>query len=230
MNVGMKHAEAPIEIIDLSAPLVSQNSPVYPGTPQPLRSTFLAFGDSEFHSNVWTFEEHTGTHVDAPAHILPDGPSIEKTPLSRYVGQGAVLDFSRHPPKSAITRKDVLKCLDEEGLTSKLGLDWILLFRTGHTEKFGTAAWMDNPGLDRGACELIADLQVKGIGFDAASPDKEPYPAHKILLPRGVAIYENLANLEKVLHLRFIFVGVPLNFVGGTASPVRAFALILRTA
>ena len=52
-------------------------------------------------------------------------------------------------------------------------------------------------------------------------------PAHRILLPKGIVNYENLANLDKLLHRDFIFVGVPLNLVGSTGSPIRAIAMIL---
>jgi kynurenine formamidase len=42
-----------------------------------------------------------------------------------------------------------------------------------------------------------------------------------------ISIYENLANLDKVLNKEFIFVGTPLALTGGSASPCRAIALIL---
>jgi kynurenine formamidase len=223
----LKQDDDSIEVIDLSAPLISLNSPVYPGTPQPVRGTFLTVEESGFSSNLWTLEEHTGTHVDAPAHVLSKSPSIDKIPLSRYVGRGIVLDFSRHRSKS-IGERDILKRLEKEGMNRKLATGSVILFYTGHTRKFGTPAWMNAPGLNRKGCEFLGKLGVKAIGFDAASPDHAPFPAHKLLLPRGIGLYENLANLEKVLHKTFIFVGAPLPLVGGTASPVRAFALILR--
>ena len=92
------------QVVDLSVPLASLASPVYPGSPLPVRSTFMTIEQTGFQSNIWTFEEHTGTHVDAPAHILPSGPSIDKVSLSRYVGRGIALDFSDHPPKGAIEK------------------------------------------------------------------------------------------------------------------------------
>jgi len=180
-----------------------------------------------FQSNIWTFEEHTGTHVDAPAHILPSGPSIDKVSLSRYVGRGIALDFFNHPAKGAIEKRDIVRGLADEGLDDGPRPDSVLLFYTGYTRRFGTQTWMDNPVLSSEACTFLARLKVKAIGFDAASPDREPYPAHTLLLPRGIAIYENLVNLERLLHKRFIFVGAPLSLVGGTASPVRAFAIVL---
>jgi len=228
---GPAHARDPSlgadKIIDLSVPLNSLDSPVYPGSPPPVRSTFMTIQETGFQSNIWMFEEHTGTHVDAPAHILPAGPSIDGVPLSRYVGNGIVLDLSRHPPRGSIEKRDVARALEGSDLAGGPQADSVLLFYTGYTRRFGTPAWMDNPVLSSGACDYIARLGVKAIGFDAASPDREPFPAHKMLLPKGIAIYENLVNLECLIHKRFIFVGAPLSLVGGTASPVRAFAILL---
>jgi len=216
-------------VIDLSVPLASLSSPVYPGSPLPVRSTFMTIEESGFQSNVWTFEEHTGTHVDAPAHILPSGPTIDEISLSRYVGRGVVLDFSSHPAKGTIEKQDVVRGLEDEGLGDITKSDWVLLFYTGYTGRFGTPTWMDNPVLSSETCAFLARLKVKAIGIDAASPDREPFPAHKLLLPKGVAIYENLVNLERLVHKRFVFVGVPLPLVRGTASPVRAFAILIES-
>jgi kynurenine formamidase len=47
------------------------------------------------------------------------------------------------------------------------------------------------------------------------------------MLPKEIAIYENLNNLDKLLNKDFLFVGAPLRLVGGSASPVRALAVIL---
>jgi kynurenine formamidase len=214
------------EVIDLSTPLASLDTQVWPGVPLPVRSSFLEFADTGFHSNLWMFEEHTSTHVDAPFHIDPEGQSIDKIALSRFIGRGIVLDFTARPPRSLIEEGDIREELGKQGLDELSGT--IVLFRTGYTKKFGTASWLDNPTLGESGCRLVLKLGVKGVGFDAASPDREPYPAHKILLPAGVALFENLANLERVERRSFTFIGVPIRLVGGTGSPTRAMALMSR--
>jgi kynurenine formamidase len=212
------------EVIDLSTPLASLDTQVWPGVPLPVRSSFLEFADGGFHSNLWMFEEHTSTHVDAPFHIDPKGQSIDKIALSKFIGRGIVLDFAVRPPMFLIEEGDIRVALEKEALGELSGT--IVLFRTGYTKKFGTASWLENPTLGESGCRLLLKLGVKGVGFDAASPDREPYPAHKILLPAGVALFENLANLEKIKGRAFTFIGVPIRLVGGTGSPTRAIALI----
>jgi kynurenine formamidase len=53
------------------------------------------------------------------------------------------------------------------------------------------------------------------------------FAAHKTLFPKEIAIYESLNNLDKLLNKEFLFVGAPLRLVGGSASPVRALAVVL---
>ncbi len=209
------------EIIDLSLPLKSQGTPVYPGYPMPVRAIMTTIRDNGYFSNLWAFVEHSGTHVDSPAHFAEGAPPIDKVPLTTYVGRGAVLSFVGREPRYSITRDDVLK-----GLKDKVGPGWILLFHTGYSARAGTPEWLDHPELSKEACEAIAELKVNAIGFDAPGPDHEPFPAHKILLPKGIAIFEGLTNLDRVADREFVFVGAPLPLVDGSASPVRAFALV----
>lgn len=214
------------KIIDLSVPIKSQGTHVFPGYPLPIRATFTTIRNSGYYSSVWTFDEHTGTHVDAPAHFFEGAAPIDRVPLDIYVGKGVVLDFTGRRPNYSITRKDVQSLLRKKGLNGKVGPGWILLFYTGYTRKAGMRRWLEHPGLSDKACRFIATLKVNAVGFDAPSPDHAPFPAHKILLPKGIALFEGLTNLDQVADKNFVFVGVPLPLVDGSASPVRALALL----
>ena len=102
-----------------------------------------------------------------------------------------------------------------------------MLFLTGYTAKDRTQGWMEHPDLTKDACKFLIEKKVKAVGFDAPSPDHAPFEGHKTLLPKGIVIFENLANLQKLLNKRFFFVGTPLKLVGGTASPCRPVALVM---
>jgi kynurenine formamidase len=215
------------KIVDLSVPFKSQGTHVFPGYPMPLRSTMTTIRDDGYYSSVWTFVEHSGTHVDAPGHFLQGAQSIDKVPLDTYVGKGVVLDFRGRRPNYSITKRDIESGLKKKGLKGKVGPGSILLFHTGYTKKAGTKRWLEHPELSNEACRYITSLKVNAIGFDAPSPDHAPFPAHKILLPKGIALFEGLANLDKVADKDFLFVGAPLPLVDGSASPTRAFAMLL---
>lgn len=212
------------KVIDLSMPIESLNTPVFPGYPQPLKTIFTIRETHGYNSNVWVFVEHTSTHVDAPHHFIDDGPTIDKVPPENYVGWATVLDLSDVPPEHEVSEDEIKAKVESSPV--KVGEGWVLLLYTGYSSKAGTPEWFKYPALSEGACKYLVKLGIKALGVDAPSPDRAPFPAHNILLPRGIAIYENLINLEKLIGKKFLFVGLPLKLVGATATPVRAVALI----
>ncbi|HLQ06829.1 MAG TPA: cyclase family protein [Nitrososphaerales archaeon] len=214
------------EIIDLSVPIKSQGTPVFPGYPMPLKATMTTLDDTGWLSYLWMFVEHSGTHVDSPGHVISGAPLVDKVPLSTYIARGAVLDLTSKQPKSSITKDDVTSRLKKAGLEGKVGRGWILLLEMGWSAKAGTPQWLEYPELSVPASEEIVGLGVNAVGLDSPSPDYAPLPSHKVLLSRGIAIFENLTNLDKVKGKDFIFVGAPLPLVDGSASPVRALALV----
>jgi arylformamidase len=214
------------EVVDLTVPMKSLDTPVYPGYPQPISSPFTTLRDNGYASFIWIFVEHSATHVDSPAHFSQGSPTIDQVPLTKYVSQGVVLDFSHKGSRYRITEKDIAEGIEEQGLSGKVGPGWVLLFMTGYSSKSRSPEWLDHPELTSEACNYIVKLNVNAIGFDAPGPDHSPFPAHKILLPNIIGIYENLANLEKLVGKKFLLIGAPLALYGGSASPVRAFALV----
>jgi kynurenine formamidase len=214
------------EIVDLSVPMKSLGTSVFPGYPMPLKSTMTTLADTGWASYLWVLVEHSGTHVDAPAHVVEGALPVDKVPLNSYIGRGAVLDLRGKPPHYSITKDDLLGEIRKKGLDGKVGPDWVLLLCTGWTGKTGTPQWLEYPELSQDASQYIAGLGVNAVGLDSPSPDYAPLPAHKVLLSKGIAIFENLTNLEKVMGREFIFLGAPLPLVDGSASPVRAFALV----
>lgn len=213
------------KVIDLSVPIKSQDTPIYPGYPQPLRANLTTVHDNGYLSNVWSFVEHTATHVDAPVHFAEGMRAVDKMPLNHYVGYGVVLDFTGKPRNYRITPGDVSKGL--AGLGVKSGRGRILLFHTGYTKKSRSRDWLKHPDLTKEACKFVVKKGFGAVGFDAPGPDHAPFDAHKTLLPNNVVIFENLNNLDKVQGKDFIFVGTPLALVGGSASPCRAVAVMV---
>ena len=214
------------EIVDLSVPLKSLDTPVFPGYPQPLKSIFTTIRKEGYASFLWIFAEHTSTHVDSPAHFYDGALTIDQVPLNRYVGPGIVVDIRNKPKNYTITKEDIQGTLTK--LNRKSAEGSVLLFCTGYTDKSASISeWMEHPALSDASSRYVVELKVNAVGFDAPSPDHSPFPAHKILLPEKIAVYENLWNLEKLIGKDFYFVGTPLRLYEGTASPVRAMALVL---
>ena len=61
-----------MKLIDLSHPLFD-GMPVYPGAESPHFETVATVGQDGYAEKRITFFSHTGTHLDAPSHILARG-------------------------------------------------------------------------------------------------------------------------------------------------------------
>ncbi|NJE04491.1 cyclase family protein [Thermococcus sp. MV11] len=189
-------------IIDLSVP-ISEDTSVYPDDPPVSVRLWAVIDRDGYYMNVLKMGEHTGTHVDAPAHFVPDGRTIDEMPLERFMGEGLVLD---------VRNGDGNVRLDE--IPDSGYYDRIVLFLTGGRELSPEVALF-----------LVAE-GVKAVGTDAMSIGDEA--VHRILLSEEVPIFENLVNLDSLIGRRFTFVGLPLRIEGGSGSPVRAVAIIGR--
>ena len=96
---------------------------------------------------------------------------------------------------------------------------------------FGTRAYLhDFPGLHVDSVHWLADKGILMFGVEAVSPapEGEPnYKAHLACAERGITHIECLWNLEEVVGQgRFLFIAFPLKIRGGTASPIRAVAVL----
>lgn len=169
----------------------------------------------------------TGTHVDAPSHVLPEGKALHELPLDRFVGRAVVADLRQAGPNDAITWQDLSPVRDA------LGEGAVLLLCTGWSEHFGEyPRYRSHPWLDRDAARHIVGSGVRTIGIDALSVDATPedlaeiaFDAHREILGVDGVIVENLTNLAQVLRLRDPIVSVlPLNLLGSDGAPVRAVA------
>lgn len=201
-----------MRILDLTMP-ISRETPSYPGDPKVEIKAWASIERDGYYMNALSFGEHSGTHVDAPAHFIKGGATVGEVSLERFMGDALVVDVSNLSPKAQITGKILL-----DKLGGRKVKDRIVLIYTGYR----SGEWS---GLGRDGAELLVELGIKAVGTDAPSIDHD-FEAHKILLSRGVPIYENLQNLEKLIGKAFTFIGFPLKIAGGSGSPVRAVAIL----
>lgn len=117
-----------------------------------------------------------------------------------------------------------------------------MLIRTDISKLWGTREYHSNdrPSIAVEAHEWLIKQGVKTIGVDmlvterdhlGTSPtikpsDPERWPAHCLMKKHDFYIVENLTNLDQIPKGYFTYVGFPLNFAGGAASPIRAVAII----
>jgi kynurenine formamidase len=163
---------------------------------------------------------HSGTHLDAPSHIVEDGVGVDELPLDLLVGPAVVVDL-----RDLSAREPV----EWERLAAYARPGRALVLHTGWDRHWGSAAYEDHPILSADAAERLAHAGVRTVGIDAPSVDRtggEGYPAHEALLGAGGVVVDNLTNLAAVDHPEPLLSVLPLALRGGDGSPVRAVALL----
>lgn len=213
-----------MNVVDLSH-AVSRAMPVYPGTepPEIIEATTLA--GAGFAEKLLRLYSHTGTHVDAPAHLLEGAATIDRFPAGRFVGPGCVVDASG--PGRA-----VIKAADLENERDRIAKAEFVLLHTGWADRWGKASYYSGyPVLSEEAAERLAAFGLKGVGIDAMSFDEmgsKAFPVHRILLGRNMILVENLRGLKALIGRAFVFSCLPLPIAEGDGSPVRAVAVFNR--
>jgi kynurenine formamidase len=83
-----------------------EGSPVFTG-PEPERKDLFTYQPDGFYSQLWTFGEHSGTHMDAPGHFVPGGRRTPDITPRELMGPLAVVDISARAardPNAMVTR------------------------------------------------------------------------------------------------------------------------------
>jgi kynurenine formamidase len=168
---------------------------------------------------------HSGTHMDAPRHFLPEGATLDQQNLSVCCGPARVIDLTPIAPKQLITIDDVTSRLDMVHPGDRL------LFRTDWHRRAGTPQYRDQlPRISLELARWLVERQVALIGVEPPSVAdvnnlQELTAVHQTLFRGNVLIVEGLANLDQLQRERIEFIALPLKITGGDGSPVRAVAI-----
>jgi arylformamidase len=202
-------------IYDVSLP-VSASLPMWPGDP-PVSITWglqISKGDKVNLSSL-LMSSHSGTHVDAPVHLIDEGLTADEIPLEQLVGKATVVEI-RH--QKLITRQELEGC--------SLGNAQRVLFKTRNSQYWQVKTQgfqKDFVNIDAEAAEYIVELGVKLVGIDYLSVDAfsaEELKTHLILLRNDVVIVEGL-DLSRVPAGQYMLYCLPLKIMYGDGAPAR---------
>ena len=198
--------------------------PIFPGNPRPKFESVLKLKEDGANISRISLGTHTGTHVDSQSHFIMDGIGIDKEPLTKFIGEAFVIDFSKKKIGDGINGKDL------DSFHSIVHLNDIILLYTGVSnyweENFMDEASRNFTYLEPSAAEWIVNHSIKSIVIDTPSVEKygsKEGVTHKKLLSADVGIIENLdSNLKKFVGKRVFLVCLPLAIKGLDGSPARA--------
>lgn len=165
-------------------------------------------------SSAVTMSLHSGTHVDAPFHFVPDGATIDTLPLELFMGPALVhaVETERY------IMAEHVASLDLDGITR-------VLFKTRNSQLLQKASYEpDFVSFSVEAAKILVAKGVKLVGLDylsVAHAGDEQVPVHRAFLDRGIVLLEG-ADLSKVTPGRYELVCFPIRIRGADGAPCRA--------
>src|SRR5262249_27081640 len=198
----------------------------------------FAIGTDGFFANELTFDEHTGTHMDAPAHFVANGATADRLPAEKFIAPLAVISIEPRGARGAdalLTVGDGMAWGKQDG---RLPRGAFVAMFSGWDSRVGNAArflnqdakgTMHAPGFSEEVARfLVQERDIVGAGVDTLSLDKaeaQKFVAHLALLGGGKYAVELVANLGRVPPAgAMIIVGAPKH-EGASGGPARVFAV-----
>ena len=187
-----------MKIYDISQEVFS--CAVYPDDPAPQKTVIKSIEQGEIYNlSAFSMCAHNGTHIDAPAHFITDGKTVDALSLEAFVGEAYV---ARH--SGVVTREDALKILESAKAAKRILI-------SGDAEVSAEAA------------EVFAAANILLLGNESQTvgPENAPMQVHLILLSAGVVLLEGV-RLRSVPEGAYFLSAAPLNLSGAEGSPCRA--------
>ena len=206
---------------DLTMPLFP-GQVVWPGDPA-IEITSLSAISSGEPTNISLLKlgSHTGTHIDAPRHILEQGAGVDRIPPEKLIGPAQVLDLTSSCED--LIFPEAIQCA---GFCPNIPR---VLLKTKNSSLYDDQKFhqfhQDYVSLAREAAEWLIQKGVFLIGIDYLSIeafDTKDYALHRILLSHGVVLVEGIV-LKSVPPGVYELFCAPLNITQGDGAPARVF-------
>ena len=190
---------------------------VYKGKEEirPRLSTVRDFSQGDAHESELQMNVHTGTHVDAPLHMLEDGENSNLFFAENPFYQAKLLDLSQKEEK--ITADDLKKYEIEEN-------SYIIL-KTKNSEPGFLEKTPENfIYLAESGAEYLIEKKIKGVGIDTNGIERaqNEHPTHKKLLSEKIMILEGL-RLNEVPEGGYVLLLSLLKISESDGLPGRAY-------
>lgn len=195
-------------MIDISVPY-KNGLITYPGDMPYEEYEFKTHEKDQVHIMRIIMETHSGTHFDAPYHMIPDGKKANEIDLERFMGKASVIEVNGNE----ITDKDIQEKVHR-----------IVLFKTPNSKKYDKFE-KNFTYLSLSGAKKLIEQGVKVVGIDYLSIEKfgAGFEVHKYLFKNDAVIIEGL-NLDNVKPGSYDFVCLPLA-MGQDGAPCRAVLL-----
>jgi kynurenine formamidase len=228
------------EVVDLGHALNSRN-PYWPGPGyEPFKfEIFATIEKDHVLSGKMAFDEHTGTHLDAPNHFVTGQVSVDKIPPQQLFSSAVVIDVRQQVDSNPDYQLTPAEVTAFEGAHGKIPEHAVVFMYTGWDQRWDDYDKYKNadakkllhfPGYSNDAAKLLVEERnVAGIGIDTLSVDygmSTDFMVHHISHGRGKFNLENVANLGSMPPTNAFVIIAPIKVENGTGGPARIFALV----
>jgi len=171
-----------------------------------------------------------GTHMDAPAHCIPGGKTIDTLGLENACAPCVVIDVSKEAHESYQLSATTIHEFEHQ--YGEIGAGSFVIIRTGWDRFWNDPSAYRNhlkfPSISFDAAYLLLKRNIVGLGIDTLSPDTPDsgYPVHQAILGAGKYIVENVANSSKLPAQGSFSLALPIPVADATEAPVRLIGLI----
>jgi kynurenine formamidase len=216
----------------------SPATPVWPGNPIFAMETLVTVEADGFYANLLTFQEHTGTHMDSPAHFIADGITVDLIEPRNLVAPLAVIDVTAKVTADVDYGLSVDDVLAWEAEYGQLPDGAFVAMNSGWGERYSDAEAFVNldadgvmhyPGFSPEASTfLVEERSIVGIGSDTLSQDpgnSTDFGTHIAILGAGLFGIEGVANIDTVPSSGATVVLGAANHEHGSGGPTRILAL-----
>lgn len=213
-----------MKIIDLTSPIQENmwvyDSPIFAPRIEQISSID---GPQHWEAHRITLTTLTGTYLEAPAHLIAGGETIDRVDPTRFIRPATVIQLPDCLPRYKIQRSD----LEASGAQPKKG-DAVLVATGWDRNWFSPDYVHESPFFSSEAMDWLVNSGASIIGGDIPTFDDARNPAgvNYQLFEAGCLLLAPMINLRQVTNWKeTTLIALPLPIRGVSATPCRALAI-----
>lgn len=199
------------EIIDISLD-INEDTAVMPENPEFNKERLASIEEEGYELYKVCMSNHIGTHIDTPAHFVPERALINQLSLGILVGKALVVEILDEHKISVDELKKV-----------NLKDNIRLLFKTRNSKLIsGNKLTEDFVYINREAASYLVEIGIKLVGLDYFTIDRiedRDKPAHKELAGNDIIVIEGI-NLLNVEPGEYELIALPIK-INADGAPAR---------
>jgi arylformamidase len=183
---------------------------------RPLEITYSASMEEGKDWNTFSLKmtNHTGTHLDAPRHMIMNGKDLNKFTAEDFILECLVIEIKS---KKTITLDEIK--------SYKIKTGSAVLFKTRHSNEARKELNKNFVYLEYDAAKYLKEKKVKLVGIDYLSVDDYydlKSPVHHLFFKNNILILED-AYLKKVKPGKYKLYCFPIKILNANGAPCRCF-------